>query len=176
MTQPCVAGVRWLPAVRPARVRVPAPSMQASAIFNRRASRRFLNGIEQLEKVVAIDPAYACTHARLASMYAIASEYTPIDLNVALAGAREHADIAIALAPGLAEPHAAMARVHGAQGRYIDQQDAFERALAQDPNYATLKISTPAHFSGPKSDRYHSPNNIRHGLSGEILQSYRTSV
>ncbi len=114
--------------------------LQASAIFNRRDSRRFAGGIEQLEQAVTIDPAYARAHARLAAMYAIASEYTPIDLDEALGGAREHAEIAIALAPGLAEPHAAMARVHGAQGRYVDQQDAFERALALDPNDVTANF------------------------------------
>ena len=114
--------------------------LQASAIFNRRDSRRFLSGIERLKKAVAIDPTFARAHARLASMYAIASEYTPIDLDEALRGAREHAEIAIALNPLLAEPHAAMARVHGAQGRYVDEQDEFEQALALDPNDVTANF------------------------------------
>jgi len=108
--------------------------LQATAIFNRRDSRRFLRGIEQLEEAVTIDPAYARAHARLASMYAIASEYTPIDLDKALSGAREHAGIAIALDATMAEPHAAMARVHGAQRHNVDELAAFERALKLEPN------------------------------------------
>jgi len=108
--------------------------LQATAIFNRRDSRRFLHGIEQLQKAVDIDPGYARAHARLASMYAIASEYTPIDLDEALAGAREHAEIAMALDPSMAEPHAALARVHGAQRHYVDEVSAFERALSLEPN------------------------------------------
>jgi len=114
--------------------------LQASAIFNRRDSRRFLRGIEQLKEAVVIDPAYARAHARLASMYAIATEYTPINLDEALSGAREHADIAIALNPQLAEPHAAMARVYGAQGRYVEEVEEFEQALALDPNDVTANF------------------------------------
>jgi TolB-like protein len=114
--------------------------LQATAIFNRRDGRRFLQGIEQLEKAVALDPAYARAHARLASMYAIASEYTSIDLDRALAGAREHAEIAMALDPSMAEPHAALARVHGAQRHYVDEQAAFERALLLEPNDVTANF------------------------------------
>jgi len=114
--------------------------LQATAIFNRRDSRRFLRGIEQLQKAVAIDPAYARAHARLASMYAIASEYTSINLDEALSRAREHAEIAIALDPTMAEPHAAMARVHGAQRNYVEEVAAFERALKLEPNDVTANF------------------------------------
>lgn len=114
--------------------------LQATAIFNRRDSKRFLRGIEKLQEAVTIDPAYARAHARLASMYAIASEYTSIDLDQALSGAREHAEIAIALDPTLAEPHAAMARVHGAQRHYVEELAAFERALKLEPNDVTANF------------------------------------
>jgi TolB-like protein len=114
--------------------------LQASDIFNRRDGHRMPEAIAKLEQAVKIDPAFARAHSRLAVVYAISTLYRPREIEALEASVRRAAQNAIALDDTLAEPHAALGRIFGAQRRYIDERKAFLRALALDPNDANANF------------------------------------
>lgn len=91
--------------------------LQATGIFNRRDGARFPDAIAQLEQAIALDPKFARAHSRLAALLAIAPTYTVLDRTAATAGAEEHARIASALDPALAEPYGALGQSLGFRRR-----------------------------------------------------------
>ena len=108
--------------------------LQASDIFNRRDGKRLPDAIAQLEQAVKLDPSFARAHSRLAVVNGISAIYRPDDAEALYTAARREAQKAIALDGTLAEPYAALGRIFGDQRRYIDEREAFTRALALDAN------------------------------------------
>ncbi|MGH8030137.1 MAG: tetratricopeptide repeat protein, partial [Arenimonas sp.] len=108
--------------------------LQASSIFHRRQGPRMAEAETMLKDAIALDPGFARAWARIASLRAIAGNYHFIDQARSLAGVEEAAHKAIAIDPGLAEPHAAMGLSLGAVRRYREQDEQFARALALDPD------------------------------------------
>jgi TolB-like protein len=111
--------------------------LQATGIFNRRHAARFPDAIAQLKDALRLDPKFARGHARLASLYALATLYTSSGHKEMVDAADKHARLALDLDPKLAEPHVALGLVCSQQRRYIDQRVAFDRAIAIDPDDAT---------------------------------------
>ena len=83
-------------------------------------------------KAVEVDPGFARAYAGIANCDArLAGSYgAPLDVEEILATA----DKAIALDPGLAEAHAARGHALGNSNRWDEGEQAFEKALALDPN------------------------------------------
>ena len=108
--------------------------LQATAIFNRRDSARFVDAAAQLQEAVRLDSTFARARARLASLASIAPGYdVQLPENAGEIVARE-ARLAIELDPTLAEPHAALGQILFTQRRFSDARAAYERALQIDPN------------------------------------------
>lgn len=106
--------------------------LQATAIFNRRDSARFLDAIAQLEEAVRLDPKFARAHARLASLFSIAPQYdVQLRENAPEMVSRE-ARLAMELDPTLAEPHAAWGQTLFTQRHYTEAHAAYTRALQID--------------------------------------------
>lgn len=111
--------------------------LQATGIFNRRDGARFPDAIAQLEQAIALDPKFARAHSRLAALLAIAPTYVVLDRTAATAGAEEHARIASALDPALAEPYGALGQSLGFRRRFAEARAAFEHALELDDKDTT---------------------------------------
>jgi tetratricopeptide (TPR) repeat protein len=123
--------------------------LQASGIFNRREGARMPEAIAKLEQAVRLDPSFARAHSRLSMVHAISTIYRPGETETLHAAAKREAHKAIALDDTLAEPYAALGRIFGEQRRYIQEREAFNRALALDPDdvnanfwFATALVST----------------------------------
>ncbi|HEX8280021.1 MAG TPA: tetratricopeptide repeat protein, partial [Chthoniobacterales bacterium] len=106
--------------------------LQATSIFNRRDSARFLEGVAQLQEAVRLDSMFARAHARLASLCSVAPNYDVQLPERPLEMVTREARIAIELDPTLAEPHAALGQILFTQRRYTEARSAYERALVLD--------------------------------------------
>ena len=111
--------------------------LQATAIFNRRDGAHIPDAIADLQEAIRLDPKYARAHARLASLYAIASVYTALDATQSLAAGEHEAQVASGLDPTLAEPYAALGTVHEFRRQWVAARAAAERAVALDPRDST---------------------------------------
>ena len=107
--------------------------LQASLIFHRRQGPRMAEAEAMLRRAVELDPSFARAWARMASLRAIARNYSSVDQSGSRAGVEEAARKAIAIDPNLAEPHAAMALNYGNTREFRQEREAFARALALDP-------------------------------------------
>ena len=114
--------------------------LQATAIFNRRDGSRFAAAIAQLEQALALDPAYARAHSRLAALHAITPSYSARAVAASRAASEKHARRAIELDSGLAEPHAVLGLLLSQQRRWEEERVAFQRALALDPDDVTANF------------------------------------
>ena len=114
--------------------------LQATAIFNRRDGSRFAAAISQLEQALALDPAYARAHSRLAALHAITPSYSARAVAASRAASEKHARRAIELDSGLAEPHAVLGLLLSQQRRWEEERVAFQRALALDPDDVTANF------------------------------------
>jgi TolB-like protein/Flp pilus assembly protein TadD len=114
--------------------------LQATAIFNRRDGSRFADGVSQLEQALALDPAFARAHSRLAALHAITPSYSARAVATSRAASEKHARRAIELDPGLAEPHAVLGLLLSQQRRWEEERVAFQRALALDPDDITANF------------------------------------
>jgi TolB-like protein len=110
--------------------------LQASAIFNRRDGKGSAEAIAQLEQALKLDAHFARAHARLAALYTVMADYGTMDSVRANAAAEHHAKQAIALDDGIGEPYAVLGHVYRQQRRYVEERDAFELALAAEPEDA----------------------------------------
>jgi len=108
--------------------------LQATAVFNHRDGQRMADAIAKLKEATRLDPNFARAHSRAAALGAIVGAYTEVDEEQALASAEREANLAIELDPTLAEPHAALATIHGYRHHWIAAQVESERATTLDPN------------------------------------------
>ncbi len=114
--------------------------LQATAVFNRREGPRFAEAIAQLEQAIALDPGFARAYSRLATLHAVASNYTSVDFLASQTAMENYARRASEIDPSLAEPHAALALSINDQRRFGEARAAFDRALALDPDDVTVNF------------------------------------
>lgn len=107
--------------------------LQATAIFNRRDAAHFADAIADLTDAIRLDPNYARAHARLASLYVIANNYTGADEAESLAACEHEANLATKLDPTLAEPHAALGVMHEYRREWLAARLEAERSVELDP-------------------------------------------
>jgi TolB-like protein/tetratricopeptide (TPR) repeat protein len=108
--------------------------LQATTVFNHRDGPHMPEAIAKLKEATRLDPNFARAHARSAALGAILGAYADVDVEQALAVAEREANLAIDLDPTLAEPHAALATIHGYRRHWVADQIESERATTLDPN------------------------------------------
>jgi TolB-like protein len=108
--------------------------LHATGVFNRRESGEFRNAIALLEEAIQLDPQFAPALSRLAALHALAPEYLGSELDASVRKAEELARQALHLRPMLAEPHAVIGYTMHTQRRFLPALEAFEHALAIEPN------------------------------------------
>jgi TolB-like protein/Tfp pilus assembly protein PilF len=114
--------------------------LRATTVFNHRDGPHFADAISELQEAIRLDPGYARAHARLASLYSIAVNYTPMPLDEALAATEREARAASALDAKLAEPYAALGEIYDTYRRPLDAREALFKAVALDPGDANASI------------------------------------
>ncbi|MGB0135220.1 hypothetical protein [Dokdonella sp.] len=113
---------------------------QAAVPFNQRDASGFPRAVEQLQEAIRLDPGFVRAHARLASLFAIAPAYDAGISEDPAADAVREAQLAIEQDPTLAEPYAALGLVYGGQRQGVKSHEAFEKAIALDPNDITANL------------------------------------
>lgn len=115
--------------------------LKATSIFDRRDYQRFPEGIAALKQALELDPTFARSWSRLAAMETVSTSFNTIRAEAAHQTVLAAAHAALALDPTLAEPWAAIANSHSKlRGGLIDSREAFDRALALDPDDVTTNF------------------------------------
>jgi len=117
-----------------------AQYLRATTIFNHRDGPHFADAISELGEAIRLDPKFARAHARLASLYSVAPNYTAMPLDEALDATEREARAAIALDPTLAEPHAALGEIYDTHRRPLEARDALFTAVSLDPDDAIANV------------------------------------
>jgi TolB-like protein len=99
-----------------------------------RTGESLYNSIRLFEEAIALDPQFARAHAGLALTYAVIMDYTEMPPDQARARARQAAEVALAIDPGLVE--AATALIYTVDDLEVQLQYA-EQAIALNPSFAT---------------------------------------
>ena len=115
--------------------------LEATAIFNRRDGTRFPEAMIKLGEAIRLDPHFARAESRLAALYLLAPDYqADASRTEAAAAMRKHANLALAIDPTLAEPHAALGLELFFERDYSAALKTFDRALALDSDDATTNL------------------------------------
>jgi TolB-like protein/Tfp pilus assembly protein PilF len=114
--------------------------LRATEVFNRRDGPRFPNAIDALKEAIRLDPKYARAHARLASLYAVASTYSALDFDEARTASEREARIAIELDPNLAEGYAALGLFYSNHREWLAAQAPQQRAVTLDAADANARF------------------------------------
>ncbi|HTP99709.1 MAG TPA: adenylate/guanylate cyclase domain-containing protein [Casimicrobiaceae bacterium] len=113
--------------------------LQGRYFADRHAEEDTQRAIAYFRQAIAVDPGYALAWAHLARAYADQAAYAWAPYAESFARAREAAEHALALAPALAEGHAALGFVSMANDRNWAQAHAsFRRALELAPGNAAI--------------------------------------
>jgi serine/threonine-protein kinase len=128
---------------RLARVRQVQPEayqayLKARFIWNKRTTETLEAAVEHFERAIGLDAKYAPAYAGLADAYSMLSDYDVLTPREAYPKARAAAQQALALDAELAEAHTSLAWIRAAyEWNFAEAEQAFQRALALNPNYAT---------------------------------------
>jgi TolB-like protein/Tfp pilus assembly protein PilF len=115
--------------------------LRGTDVFNRRDVANLGEAIDGLKQALLIDPQFARAHSRLATLYYIAATTSASERFEELSSlAARHAEQALQLNPGLAEPHAVTGVLLANQRRLREGRSASQRALQIDPNDPTANL------------------------------------
>ncbi len=107
-------------------------------LWNQRRGEAIKRSIENFQRAILLDPNYARAYAALADSYALAPIYSETSPEEAVAAGKDAAARALELDPLLAEPHAALGFIrHQYEWNWAGAEQAYQRALALNENYAT---------------------------------------
>jgi TolB-like protein/DNA-binding winged helix-turn-helix (wHTH) protein/Tfp pilus assembly protein PilF len=105
--------------------------------LNRRTGDAIQRAMEQFERAIAIEPAYAQAHAGLADAHELRASYGSIAPQQSLERAMQAAGRALTLDPELSEAHSSLGNIHTSYTWDWDGAErAFTRALELNPSNA----------------------------------------
>jgi TolB-like protein/cytochrome c-type biogenesis protein CcmH/NrfG len=124
--------------------------LQGLSLLARRESVGLVRAQDLFEQVIALDPAYAPAYAGLAEAIVWS------DANLAGASRIEAAvNRALELDPGNADALAALGLLRSDQGRNEEAREAYERAIATNPNHAlALRLLGRSHATSDPAQFY----------------------
>jgi serine/threonine protein kinase/TolB-like protein len=106
--------------------------------WNKRDVEGIRKSVQLLEQALKLDSRYARAYAGLADSYITLSDYDLLPAGVAFPKAREAAQRALAIDDSLAEAHTALAMIKANYDwDWVGADQAFEKAIEINPNYAT---------------------------------------
>jgi TolB-like protein len=106
--------------------------------WNKRTGTDLLRAVEQFQAAISKDPTYALAYAGLADAYVLLPGYSAASPAESLPQAKAAALKALEIDPTLAEAHTSLAMtLYAYDLDFAGSADAFEKAIALNPNYAT---------------------------------------
>jgi tetratricopeptide (TPR) repeat protein len=107
--------------------------------WNKRTLTGFRSAIDEFQKAISLDPAYALAYVGIADSYALLGDagHSAIPPREAFAKARPAVERALEMDDGLAEAHASLGHVRMHEFDWDGARTAFDRAIELDPSYAT---------------------------------------
>lgn len=142
-------------------------------LWNQRTGDAIKRSIENFQRAVLLDPNYARAYAALADSYALAPIYSETSPEEAAAAGKDAAARALELDSQLAEPHAALGFIrHQYEWNWAGAEQAYERALSLNENYAT------AHqwYSSYLSSMGQAAESINHAERARELDPVSTPI
>jgi tetratricopeptide (TPR) repeat protein len=106
-------------------------------LWNRRTGANLKKALSYFQQAADKDPNYALAYAGIADTCGLFSVYGVGAPQEYLPRAKAAAEKALALDDSLAEAHTSMGYVYYASFQPVESAKEFERAIAQNPNYAT---------------------------------------
>ena len=108
--------------------------------WNMRTEDGVRRAIELFQAAIALDPNYALAYSGIADSYSILADRRFVPPVEVLPKAKEAADKALSLDPGLAEAHASLGLVRQESGRDpAGAEEELRRAIAINPSYAMAR-------------------------------------
>ena len=112
--------------------------LQGRFYWNKREEKDFRKAIEYFNQAIALDQNYAMAYAGLADGYALLATFGFMPSAEGVPKAREFANRALSLDPGMAEPHTTLAYLLTTYDYdFVAAEPEYKRALELNPNYAT---------------------------------------
>jgi TolB-like protein len=108
--------------------------LRARALQIQHGQRGFDESIGPLEEATAEDPSFAPAYAGLAAAYALRSGESRQDIPGEVRKLRVAVEQALRLDPLLAEAHDALGMLYARDGRWMESENSFRRAIELDPN------------------------------------------
>jgi TolB-like protein len=113
--------------------------MKGRYYWNRRSAKTIVKALEQFQKAVAADPAYALAYIGLADTYALLQQYAGVSSSEAFPKARAAARRALEIDDTLAEAHASLGYIEIMAWNFEESKRQFDRALELAPDYPTAR-------------------------------------
>ena len=112
--------------------------LRGLALWQRRREAELWQAIDEFERAIAIDPAYAPAYGGLALVYSVIGDYSArLSIQEAIPLANDAAEMALALDPSLPEPYAALSSVAAYERRRATTRALLQRTIALRPSFAT---------------------------------------
>jgi len=102
-----------------------------------RTSASLKQAADYFQTAVELDPGYALAYVGLADTYMLLGDYSNLSLGEMLTLAQPALQSALRLDNRLAEAYASKGAISSKSGDYAAAEDAFQRAIDLDPNFAT---------------------------------------
>jgi TolB-like protein len=109
----------------------------------------FDDSIGPLQEAIAKDPSFAPAYAALATAYASRSGQFRMNIPDEVRKLRAVAEQAIRLDPLLAEAHGGLGMLYARDGRWIESEKSFRRAIELDPGNSTAHSEFAVFLLGP---------------------------
>lgn len=115
--------------------------LRATDVFNRRAFERYSEAIADAQRALQLDPGFARTHSRLATLYYLSAVTASSEVvEGLLVAAGRHAGEALALDARLAEPHSVLGVLAQNRREFAAARRAHAEALRLDANDPTANL------------------------------------
>jgi DNA-binding winged helix-turn-helix (wHTH) protein/tetratricopeptide (TPR) repeat protein len=111
--------------------------LKGQYFWNKRSNKGIMKAVEYFQKAIELDPSYAPAHVGLADCYIILADYGVLSPSELFPKARTAIVRALALDDGLAEAHAAQAKVMLLYDwDWVGAEREYRRAIELNPSYA----------------------------------------
>jgi len=127
------------PGRQPASVDAYWTYLQARRDWNRRTPESLREAARLFGRAADIDPTFALAFAGLADAESLIGYYRVAPLEQSMARAEAAARHALDLNERLAEAHAALGHIHAVRWEWAAADREYQRAVALNPNYATVR-------------------------------------